>query len=222
MKKSNQFLAKTIFSIKNKVCIITGSEGGMGNSVSKLLEKNGAHVIKVDVKTFFNIIKKKHKNIDAIINFVGITDPINFEKNFKVNIFSVYYLITHFLELMKKKGGSIINVTSLNSELGFENNPGYNSSKGALKLLTKSFAVDYGKYNIRVNNLGPGYIKTQMTKISFNNKNARKKRLNRMIIKRYGNPSDLFGLILYLISNSSKYVTGQDFYIDGGFLSKGV
>ena len=58
-----------------------------------------------------------------------------------------------------------------------------------------------------------------MTKISFNNKNAREQRLNRMIIKRYGNPSDLFGLILYLISNSSKYVTGQDFYIDGGFLS---
>ena len=83
-------------------------------------------------------------------------------------------------------------------------------------------ALDYGKYNIRVNNLGPGYIKTEMTKISFNSKILREKRLNRMIFQRYGNPDDLFGLILYLLSNSSKYVTGQDFYIDGGFLAKGI
>lgn len=241
MTTSNKFLAKHLFSIKNKICIITGSEGGMGKDISNLLENNGAKVIKVDIKKknklnyyqvdlsdkndlliFSNKIKKKYDRIDAIINLAGISDPINFEKNFKVNIFSVYYLVNNFLELMKKDGGSIVNITSLNSELGFKNNPGYNSSKGALKLLTKSMAVDYGKYNIRVNNLGPGYVKTNMTRISFQNKISRKKRLNRMIIKRYGNPSDLFGIILYLISGSSKYVTGQDFYIDGGFLSKGI
>ena len=213
----------------------------MGIAISKLLEINGAHVIKVDIKKknksnyyrldlgnkedlkiFCHNIKKKYNHIDGIINLAGVSDPSNFEKNFNINIFSVYYLITDLLNLMKKKGGSIINITSLNSELGFKNNPGYNSSKGALKLLTKSMALDYGKYNIRVNNLGPGYIKTEMTKISFNSKILREKRLNRMIFQRYGNPDDLFGLILYLLSNSSKYVTGQDFYIDGGFLAKGI
>ena len=73
------------------------------------------------------------------------------------------------IEKMKKRGGSIVNVTSLNSELGFSNNPGYVSSKGALKMLTKSFCVDYSKYKIRINNIGPGYIKTQMTKKKFQN-----------------------------------------------------
>tara|TARA_B100000963_G_C22604419_1_gene661767 strand:- start:672 stop:1403 length:732 start_codon:yes stop_codon:yes gene_type:complete len=243
MLNKKNYSSKYLFSIKNKVCLITGSEGGMGKEVVKLLKFNGAKVIKLDryaIKTkqqnyykvdytqkkdfisFSKEIKKKFKKIDCIINFAGVSDSKNFEKNFQVNIFGTFYLIKNIFKLISKKGCSIINITSLNSELGFKNNPGYNSSKGALKLLTKSMAVDFAKFNIRVNNIGPGFIKTPMTKKSFNNKIKKNKRVARMIIKKYGHPSDLFGIILYLISDSSSYVTGQDFYIDGGFLSKGI
>jgi len=241
MSKSNHFLVKNLFSIKNKICLVTGSEGGMGKQVCALLKKNGAIVIGVDKskskkKNYYQVdisnkekldfleteIKKRFSKIDAIVNLAGVSDPLNFENNFRVNLFGIFNLTTNLISLMKKKGGSIINITSLNAELGFTNNPGYNSSKGALKLLTKSMAVDYGKYNIRVNNLGPGYIKTKMTELSYKNKKQKQKRIQRMIIKRYGNPSDLFGAIIYLISDCSNYLTGQDIYIDGGLLSKGI
>jgi NAD(P)-dependent dehydrogenase (short-subunit alcohol dehydrogenase family) len=61
-----------------------------------------------------------------------------------------------------------------------------------------------------------------MTELSYKNKKQKQKRIQRMIIKRYGNPSDLFGAIIYLISDCSNYLTGQDIYIDGGLLSKGI
>ena len=89
-------------------------------------------------------------------------------------------------------------------------------------MLSKSLAVDLAKYNIRVNNVGPGYIKTKMTKKSFMNKNKRNERISRMLIKRYGNPEEVVGAIIFLITNASSYITGQDLYVDGGFLTKGI
>ena len=121
---------------------------------------------------------------------------------------------------MKVGGGSIINITSLNSEIAFPNNPAYVSTKGGLKQLTKSLALDLGKYNIRVNNLGPGYIKTNMTKFGW--KNNRKKIEDRTILGRWGEPRDLVGTIIFLLSDASSYITGQDIYVDGGYLTKGL
>ena len=121
---------------------------------------------------------------------------------------------------MKENGGSIINITSLNSELGFPNNPAYVAMKGGLKQLTKSLAVDLGKYNIRVNNVGPGYIKTNMTKQGW--KNNRKEIEDRTILGRWGEPKDLVGTMVFLLSSASSYITGQDIYVDGGYLTKGL
>ena len=131
-------------------------------------------------------------------------------------------LLKEFLRIWKKKGGSVINITSLNAELGFSNNPGYVSSKGGLKLLTKSFCLDYAKYKIRFNNLGPGYIKTKMTRKRYLNLKERKKRIDRIPLRRYGNPDDLIGPVLFLMADASSYMTGQDLYVDGGFLAKGI
>ena len=232
-----------LFSVKNKIVLISGSSSDMANPLCKYLIQNGAQLILIDKhdlnrksRNFFKcdlaqkrkilnlckIIKKKYKKIDAIVNFVGISDPKNFEKNFNVNTFSIYYLIYGLLKLLKFNEVSIVNITSLNSELGFTNNPGYNSSKGALKSLTKSLATDLAKFNIRVNNIGPGYIKTKMTRKSFLNKKEKNKRLSRMLIKRYGEPEEIVGAVIFLITKASSYVTGQDFYIDGGFLAKGI
>ena len=131
-----------------------------------------------------------------------------------------YELSRKVAKYMKVSGGSIINITSLNSELAFPSNPAYVSTKGGLKQLTKSLAVDLGKYNIRVNNVGPGYIKTNMTKQGW--KKNRKQIEDRTILGRWGEPEDLVGTIVFLLSSASSYITGQDIYVDGGYLTKGL
>lgn len=242
----NNIRISTLFSIKNKICIITGGCGGIGSELSKIISNNGGKVIVIDknlpqkkqnkkiqyykcdlssvedYKLLITKLRKKHKSIDCLINALGISDEKSFLNNVNINFISIYNFTKDIIEMMKKYGGSVINITSLNSELGFSNNPGYVSSKGALKMLTKSFCVDYAKYNIRFNNLGPGYIKTKMTKKNYSNLSKRNKRLNRIPLNRYGEPHEIFGAVAFLISDASSYVTGQDIYVDGGFLAKGI
>ena len=124
--------------------------------------------------------------------------------------------------MKKRRTGSIINVTSINAELGFPNNPAYVASKGGLKMLTKSLARDFGKYNIRVNNLGPGYIITDMTKSSYQNKKSRMTRQKHTLLGRWGVITDLVGPCIFLASDAAGYVTGQDIYVDGGWLANGL
>ena len=83
-------------------------------------------------------------------------------------------------------------------------------------------AIDYGQNNIRINNLCPGYILTNMTKKSYNNNKKRKERINRTILKRWGKPEDLVGAVLFLISDNSNYITGIDLEVDGGWTAKGL
>ena len=89
-------------------------------------------------------------------------------------------------------------------------------------MLTKSLAKDYGKYGIRVNNLGPGYIKTDMTQKSFKNKKTRISREKQTLLGKWGEISDLLGPCIFLASDASRYVTGQDIYVDGGWLANGL
>ena len=234
-----------LFSINKKICIVSGSSGGLGNKICKCLLKNGAVVIGLDVKKnninikkfhFYKIdlndkiqlislkqkIKKKFKSINSIINLAGISNPFDFEANIRNNLIGPYNLIEIFKDILVKSNGSIVNITSLNAELGFSNNPGYNSSKGGLKMLSKAFANDLAKKKIRVNNIGPGYFLTSMTKKFYKIKKKREQRLSRIPLNRYGNTDELCGAVIFFISNASSYITGQDLYVDGGLLHKGI
>ena len=234
-----------LFSIEKKICVVSGSNGGLGLQIVKGLLLNKAIVIGVDIKKnnkiksknfqflqidltkkeetrkLFNYIKKKYKKINSIINFCGISNPDDFESNIGANLIAPYNLINS-LDKLFVKNSTIVNITSLNAELGFSKNPGYNSSKGGLKMLTKALANDLAEKSIRVNNIGPGYFLTNMTKKFYKDIKKRKIRLSRIPLNRYGRPSELLGTVLYLISDASSYVTGQDIYIDGGLLSKGI
>ena len=251
---------ENIFSVKNKVIIITGGAGDIGFKLLKDLHNSNAIVygldINIDIKQkklfknslfqcdltkniqvekIFKNIFLKHKKIDVLINAVGVSsshitstsiDPETAQKwqnTFDVNLNSAYYSCMSAIKYMKKnKHGSIINITSINAELGFPSNPSYIASKGALKMLSKSLAKDYGKYGIRVNNLGPGYIITKMTKKSYNDKKSNLLRKKHTLLNRWGTPDDLVGPIIFLASESSKYVTGHDLYVDGGWLANGL
>ena len=225
----------TLFSVKNKKIIVTGGKGGNGSCIVENLINLGANVESIDLPNHditnindLNSIVSKYETIDGLINCAGVTYGNNifdynvndWDKTISVNLKSPYLLSKLVAEKMKENGGSIINITSLNSELAFPNNPAYVASKGGLKQLTKSLALDLGKYNIRVNNIGPGYIRTNMTKKGW--KNNRKEIENRTILGRWGTPEDLIGAVVFLLSKASSYVTGQDIYVDGGYLAKGL
>lgn len=228
-----------MFSIEGLVVIVTGASGGNGSAISNKLKELGAMVIDCDLpkydvtknedlKRLITKTLKHNGQINGLINCAGVTygnDLLNYkdedwDKTYEVNLKAPYQLSKKAAKHMKATGGSIINITSLNSELGFPNNPAYVATKGGLKQLTKSLAVDLGKHNIRVNNVGPGYIRTNMTKQGWaNNKEEIEKRT---ILGRWGEPQDLIGAVVFLLSKASAYITGQDIYVDGGYLAKGL
>jgi|TARA_B100001179_G_scaffold212946_1_gene181213 NAD(P)-dependent dehydrogenase (short-subunit alcohol dehydrogenase family) len=248
-----------LFSVKNKIVIITGSGRGIGrtfalnmakrsaitycfdikfpNKIPKDLSNNLFH-IKCDLtnkKKFDNECKKifnRHKKIDVLINNLGISLPGKNEQTYlekywdqtlKINLTVAFNCSQTVMKFMlKKKNGSIINITSINAELGFPNNPAYIASKGGLKMLGKSMAKDLGKYGIRVNNLGPGYFKTLMNQNSWKNLKTRKARTIRTMLDRWGEIDELVGPCIFLASDASKYVTAQDLYVDGGWTANGL
>tara|TARA_Y100001936_G_C16043825_1_gene653334 strand:- start:871 stop:1635 length:765 start_codon:yes stop_codon:yes gene_type:complete len=178
------------------------------------------------------MIFSKHKKIDVLVNGAGVTYPENDKKFYSeekwditnnVNLKAAFQCSQTVIKYMlKRKNGSIINFTSINAELGFPKNPAYVASKGGLKMLTKALAKDWGKFGIRVNNIGPGYMKTEMTKKSWNDVKLRKARTSRTLLNRWGDKQDIVGPCIFLASDASKYVTGLDLYVDGGWLANGL
>lgn len=230
----------------SKNIVITGASKGIGKKIADYLcefsdyniinisrSKNKNSKIKnysCDISNYNEVKKifKKIKKIDVLINNSAITrysynHIINFDKIIKTNLNGLFYCSYEATRLLKKsKQSSIINISSINAYQAFPNNPAYVSSKGAIKALTKSLALDLGKFNIRVNSISPGYINDGMSIKSYKNKKLSKQRVDRMIIKRWGKANDLFGALEYLMSDKSSYMTGQDMVIDGGWISKGL
>ncbi|MCY2966830.1 MAG: glucose 1-dehydrogenase [Planctomycetota bacterium] len=176
-------------------------------------------------------ILTKQPRIDVLVNNAGVTFPHEladypddfWQQTFRVNLEAPFQLARRLAPRMKEQGGgSIINVTSIGAELGFPNNPAYGAAKGALKQLTKSLAFDLGPFGIRVNNLGPGYFHTDMADLSYSDPERREARARRTLLGRWGEPEDLAGAVIFLASDASRYMTGQDLYIDGGWLAKGL
>ena len=186
---------------------------------------------KQEIIEFVVYLNNKYGKIDILVNNAGVTFPHNFfeypekawDLTYKVNLWAPFELSRKIAEIMKdNNAGSIINITSLNAELAFPNNPAYVTFKGALKQLSKSMALELGKYNIRVNNIGPGYMKTEMTKKSWSDPVIHEQRKNKTVLNRWGTPKDLAGPVIFLASDASSYITGQDIYVDGGWLVKGL
>lgn len=222
--------------------LLTGASKGLGKKIYKHLKKkhtvftiqrsiyNKKNHFRCDLRDIsrLNTISKNIPSLDVIINNAGISfsskEKIkNYYDILDINLKSPFLTSSIFLkQLRKSKNPSIINISSINAHQAFPNNPGYVASKAGLVGLTKSLALDYGKYKIRVNSISPGYLSDGMTLKSYLNKKKRLERSKRTIFNTWGKAEDLFGMIDYLISKKSSYVTGQDFIIDGGWLAKGL
>ena len=112
--------------------------------------------------------------------------------------------------------GKIINICSVQSELGRPNIAPYTASKGAVKMLTKGMAIDWGQYGLQVNGLGPGYFKTELTEALVSNAEFSGWLINRTPSRRWGDVEDLVGAAVFLASEASNFVNGHILYVDGG------
>jgi len=121
--------------------------------------------------------------------------------------------------ISQKRKGKIINTSSLIAVQGGKRVPAYAASKGGLAQVTKTMANDWAKYNILVNAIGPGWVKTELTEPLQRDKERYTEILGRIPLGRWADPDDLVGAAVFLASDASDYITGQTIFVDGGWLS---
>jgi gluconate 5-dehydrogenase len=121
--------------------------------------------------------------------------------------------------MIERRSGKIINICSVMSEIGRPTVAAYMASKGGLKMLTKAMAVEWAKHNIQVNGIGPGWMATAMNRPLMENPKLDAWVRSRVPARRYGDPAEMVGTLIYLASSASDFVTGQIVYLDGGTLA---
>lgn len=193
------------------------------------LETLGAKIFPLDTSDRDSIAKtitaeiRSFGGIDALVNCIGITAPqllfaaapSKWENVVETNLFSAMRIMQGaIIPLVSKKGGSIVNISSVFGSHGGIGQSSYCASKGALDAMTRAAAIELAGKNIRVNTVAPGFIDTEMTS-GFDEK-FRSECLEKIPMKRFGNPEEVAELVAFLISDRSKYITGQSFVIDGG------
>jgi NAD(P)-dependent dehydrogenase (short-subunit alcohol dehydrogenase family) len=117
------------------------------------------------------------------------------------------------------RGGSIINICSLASQVGIPQSVPYGSSKSGLLGMTRALAAEWAPLGIRVNGIAPGYFETALTEVFFADERWRQSMLSAIPLNRFGTPDDLVGTVVFLASPASNYVTGQCLAVDGGYLA---
>ena len=231
-----------------KICLSRGAYVYLCDIDSKSLNKLNKHPLKnkrlfaylcdasneYQVSDFFEKVKKKTKKIDALINNVGIAGPTGFleklkskdwENTLHVDINSHFYFTKKAIPLIKKsKNGSIVNISSTAGILGFPLRSPYAASKWAIIGITKTLAMELGKFNIRVNAVCPGTIrgdrmkrvikdKAKFTKISI--KKIEEDFVSMSSMKQWILEEDIGKMCSFLISNDSSKVSGQIISVDG-------
>ena len=231
-----------------KICLARGAIVYLCDINSKFLNKLNNHPLKnkrlfaylcdaaneYQVSDFFEKVKKKTKKIDALINNVGIAGPTSsleklkskvWENTLHIDINSHFYFTKKAIPLIKKsKNGSIVNISSTAGILGFPLRSPYAASKWAIIGVTKTLAMELGKFNIRVNAVCPGTIKgdrmkrvikdkAKFTKVSI--KSVEKDFVSMSSMKQWILEEDIGKMCSFLISNDSSKVSGQVISVDG-------
>jgi gluconate 5-dehydrogenase len=163
--------------------------------------------------------------IDVLVNNAGMQrrapledfEKAQWDELMRTNVDSVFLVGQAVARRMIPRGrGKIINICSVQSELGRPNIAPYAASKGAVKMLTKGMAIDWGQYGIQVNGLGPGYFKTELTEALTKNEEFCSWLMARTPSRRWGDVEDLVGAAIFLASEASNFVNGHILYVDGG------
>ena len=188
-----------------------------------------------EVKRVFTEVRRRFGRLDGLINnagIVGVNKPTHeiteeeWDEVQLINVKALFFCTKHAIPYLREAGGgSIVNISSIYGIIGAPDIPAYHASKGAVRVMTKTDALLYAAENIRVNSIHPGYIWTplveSMAKQSPDGVEAFRKHLDGLHpLGHVGEPNDVAYGILYLSSDESKFVTGSELIIDGGYTAR--
>ena len=164
-----------------------------------------------------------HNKIDVLINNAGVTNDNltirmkldEWNRVINLNLTSTFLISKNVIKkMLKNKNGKIINITSVVGHTGNIGQANYAASKAGLIGMSKSLALEYGKKNIKINCISPGYIKSEMTEKI--NDNFKQTLLDKISLERFGIPEDVANAALFLSSDLSNYITGETIHVNGG------
>lgn len=219
-----------MFDFKDKVVVVTGGAGGIGECISDMFRKSGAKVCVIDLlendyyvgnladkntlEEFADKVISDYGKVDFLINnaapkMCGIDNCSyeDFEYALKVGVTAPFYLSKLFAPYFSK-GGSIVNISSSRDRMSQPQTESYTAAKGGISALTHALAVSFsGK--VRVNSISPGWIDNNYT--IYSGPDASQQPAGRV-----GNPLDIANMVLYLCSDMAGFITGEDICVDGG------
>ncbi len=172
-----------------------------------------------------NTVENDFGKIDILVNNAGIWKKSDIENlsldkwnnTININLTGTFLFTKYVVPIMKKNNfGRIINISSTAGQRGEAFYSHYAASKGGIIAFTKSLAVELGKYNITVNSVAPGWVKTDMTKDVFENKHEEVKIIKEIPLRKIAVPEDVAGAVIFLASDLASHITGSIINVNGG------
>ncbi|MGD9511103.1 MAG: SDR family NAD(P)-dependent oxidoreductase [Geminicoccaceae bacterium] len=165
--------------------------------------------------------------LDILINNAGVeqvcpsleVEEALWDRILDTNLKGAFFAAQAAARLMRESGGTIVNVCSLTSAVGVPTAVPYGSSKSGLLGMTRALATEWAPLGIRVNAIGPGYFRTELTETFYRDESWARSMLAKIPAVRFGDLRDLVGATVFLCSDAARYITGQIIYIDGGYLA---
>ena len=206
--------------------------GAAGQVAAEIVKSNVAaeeHAVDVtdtaQVKKLMQAIGERHGKLDVLVNNAGVGERCDFrhltdeawDRVWKVNLDGTVRCAREAFELLRASGrGSVINLSSVMADKHTRQMAVYSATKGAVLALSRSLAVEYAPYGIRVNTLLPGYVETALIGRYIANPMIAKGLLAQTPLRRFGTPEDIANAALFLASDEAAYITGAALNVDGG------
>jgi NAD(P)-dependent dehydrogenase (short-subunit alcohol dehydrogenase family) len=225
-----------LFAKEGAKIIVSDINETNGNAAVEEIRKGGGEAFYVradsskpeDNETLVKQTIEKYGALDIAVNNAGIGGPLGstgeypidgWEKVIAINLSGVFYGLRYQIPAMLGKGGSIVNIASILGNTGTKFSPAYVAAKHGVVGLTKAAALEYADKKIRINSVGPGYIKTPLVENSLD-RSALDALVGLHPIGRLGDSEEIAELILWLASSKSSFVTGAYYPADGGYLAQ--
>lgn len=209
-----------------------------GDPTHHIIQERGgnASFMQTDVKDenqiqdLVYITADRHGSIDILVNNAGVyhsgkvteEEEEDWDKTININLKGTYLCSKHVLEHMEKENieGDIINIGSIAGLVGLEENAAYCASKGGVVELTREMALDYAPKGININAVDPGIIKIPAVERVMENDEAEKYIKSRTVAPRLGKPEDVANAVVFLASDESDFIVGENLVVDGGWTAK--